>query len=124
MKKLVLLLFLASALFAQDVPKPAESDFLIHNFHFRSGETLPELRMHYATYGSPQRDADGRVTNAVMVLHGTGGSGQQFVRAEFAGELFGPGQLLDSTEYFIILPDNVGHGKSSKPSDGLHARFP
>ena len=124
MHRLLALLLFSSALFAQSVPKPTESDFVIHNFKFRSGETLPELRMHYATYGSPQRDSSGRVTNAVMVLHGTGGSGQQFVRAEFAGELFGPGQLLDSSKYFIILPDNIGHGQSSKPSDGLHARFP
>jgi homoserine O-acetyltransferase len=130
MKQFAILLLFCSAilfdaaLFGQSVPPPAEADYVIHNFKFRSGETLPELRMHYATYGSPQRDANGRVTNAVMVLHGTGGSGQQFVRAEFAGELFGAGQLLDSSKYFIILPDNVGHGKSSKPSDGLHARFP
>jgi homoserine O-acetyltransferase len=116
-------LFCAVA-FAQEVPKPAEGDFVVHNFHFESGETLPTLNLHYATYGKPERDASGRVTNAVMVLHGTGGSGQQFVRSQFAGVLFGPRQLLDSSKYFIILPDNIGHGKSSKPSDGLHAKFP
>ena len=109
---------------AQQPPKPAEGEFVVHDFHFRSGETLPELRLHYATYGKPATDASGHVTNAVMVLHGTGGSGQQFVRPQFAGVLFGPGQLLDARRYFIILPDGVGHGHSTKPSDGLHAKFP
>ena len=85
---------------------------------------MPELRLHYMTFGNPARDASGRVTNAVMVLHGTGGSGRQFLAPQFAGVLFGPGQLLDANRYYIILPDNVGHGKSSKPSDGMHARFP
>src|SRR5665213_506163 len=89
-----------------------------------SGESLPELRIHYTTLGTPARDASGRITNAVLVLHGTGGSGHQFLRAQFAGELFGPGQLLDDSRYFIILPDDIGHGKSSKPSDGMHMRFP
>jgi homoserine O-acetyltransferase len=109
---------------AQEMPKPVEGDFVVHEFHFRSGEVLPEMRLHYATYGKPEKDASGRVTNAVMVLHGTGGSGQQFTGANFAGVLFGPGQLLDASRYFIILPDSVGHGHSSKPSDGLHAKFP
>src|SRR5450755_1026290 len=104
--------------------QPSENEFVIHDFHFRSGESLPELRIHYTTLGTPARDASGRITNAVLVLHGTGGSGHQFLRAQFAGELFGPGQLLDDSRYFIILPDDIGHGKSSKPSDGLHARFP
>src|SRR5260370_73930 len=90
----------------------------------RDGETLAELRLHYATLGKPARDAEGRVTNAVMILHGTGGSGAQFLQAQFAGELFGAGQLLDTAKYYIILPDGIGHGKSSKPSDGLHAKFP
>jgi homoserine O-acetyltransferase len=105
-------------------PAPTEGDFVVKNFKFRSGETLPELRLHYTTLGKPVRNADGRVTNAVLILHGTGGTGSQFLQPIFAGELFGPGQLLDVTRYFIILPDGVGHGKSSKPSDGLHARFP
>jgi homoserine O-acetyltransferase len=105
-------------------PTPHEGDFIIHNFHFQSGETLPEVRMHYTTLGKPMKDASGHTTNAVLVLHGTGGDGSGFLRPIFAGVLFGPGQLLDATKYFIILPDNVGHGKSSKPSDGLHARFP
>jgi homoserine O-acetyltransferase len=105
-------------------PGTTEGDFVVKNFKFRSGETLPELRLHYATLGKPVRNADGRVTNAVLILHGTGGSGNQFLQPIFAGELFGPGQLLDTNRYFIILPDGIGHGKSSKPSDGLHAHFP
>src|SRR6266478_3746067 len=105
-------------------PGTTEGDYVAKNFKFRSGETLPELRLHYTTLGKPERDAQGRVTNAVLVLDGTGGSGSQFLQAIFAGELFGPGQLLDSNRYFIILPDGIGHGKSSKPSDGLHAHFP
>ena len=105
-------------------PAPQEGDFVIRDFHFQSGETMPELRMHYTTLGKPTKDASGRTTNAVLVLHGTGGSGHSLLRPIFAGVLFGPGQLLDATKYFIILPDNFGHGKSSKPSDGLHARFP
>jgi homoserine O-acetyltransferase len=109
---------------AQDVPKPAEGDFVARNFHFHSGETLPELKIHYATYGKLTTDSSGHVNNAVMILHGTTGSGQQFVTQHFAGVLFGPGQLLDASRYFIILPDGIGAGHSSKPSDGLHARFP
>jgi len=96
----------------------------VKNFQFRSGESLPELRLHYTTLGKPAKSAEGRVTNAVLILHGTGGTGHQFLQPIFAGELFGPGQLLDATRYYIILPDGIGHGKSSKPSDGLHARFP
>jgi len=101
-----------------------EGDFVVHNFQFHSGESLPELRLHYTTLGKPVKDAAGRTTNAVLILHGTGGTGQQFFAPQFAGVLFGPGQLLDATRYFIILPDGIGHGKSSKPSDGLHAHFP
>jgi len=103
---------------------PHEGDFIVHDFHFKSGETLPELRLHYMTLGQPARDAAGRVTNAVLILHGTGGSGRQFLAPQFAGVLFGPGQLLDAHRYYIILPDGIGHGRSSKPSDGLRARFP
>jgi len=105
-------------------PTPQENDFIVHDFHFQSGEIMPEVRMHYTTLGKPVKDASGRTTNAVLILHGTGGSGHSLLRPIFAGVLFGPGQLLDATKYFIILPDNIGHGKSSKPSDGLHARFP
>ncbi len=103
---------------------PLEGDYVSRDFHFKSGETLPELRLHYMTLGKPERDAHGKVTNAVLILHGTGGSGRQFLAPQFADVLFGPGQLLDTSRYFIILPDNVGHGKSSKPSDGMHAHFP
>ena len=105
-------------------PTPQEGDYTVHGFHFQSGETLSEVRMHYATLGKPAKDKSGRTTNAVLILHGTGGTGHQFLQPIFAGELFGPGQLLDATKYFIVLPDNIGHGKSSKPSDGMHARFP
>lgn len=101
-----------------------DGDVLLRNFRFRSGEVLPELRMHYTTLGTPHRNSAGMIDNAVMVLHGTGGSGQQFFRPQFADELYGPGQPLDVRRYFVILPDNIGHGKSSKPSDGLRMRFP
>ncbi len=105
-------------------PVPHEGDFVIHNFRFQSGETLPEVRMHYTTFGAPVKDKRGHTTNAVLILHGTSGTGRQFLRPVFADVLFGPGQLLDTNQYYIILPDNVGHGKSSKPSDGMHAHFP
>jgi homoserine O-acetyltransferase/O-succinyltransferase len=123
---LLVLLFLQERRAAGPVPTPAptEGDLVVKNFQFRSGETLPELRLHYTALGKPARDAQGRVTNAVLILHGTGGTGHQFLAPIFAGELFGPGQLLDAAHYYIILPDGIGHGKSSKPSDGLHARFP
>jgi homoserine O-acetyltransferase len=109
---------------AQNWPEPQEGDFVVRDFRFLSGETLPEVKIHYYTLGKPVKDASGLTTNAVLILHGTGGSGSNFFRPIFAGELFGPRQLLDASKYFLILPDNVGHGKSSKPSDGLHARFP
>src|SRR5437773_609272 len=101
-----------------------EGDFLLREFRFTSGEILPELRVHYRTLGRPERDAQGVVRNAVLILHGTGGTGAQFLRPEFAGELFGSGGLLDAAHHFLILPDGIGHGRSSKPSDGLRARFP
>jgi homoserine O-acetyltransferase len=101
-----------------------EGDYVVHDFHFASGETLPELRLHYTLLGKPRRDSHGRISNAVLILHGTGGSGRSLLNEHFAGVLFGKGQLLDSNRYFIILPDGIGHGKSSKPSDGLHAHFP
>ena len=109
---------------AQTNPVPAQGDFTIRNFKFDSGEVLPELKLHYRTLGTPRRDAAGMVRNAVLVMHGTGGSGAGFLSEQFAGALFKPGQMLDATKYFIILPDGIGHGQSSKPSDGLHARFP
>lgn len=105
-------------------PASTEGDFILHNFHFQSGEVLPALKLHYITLGRPERDESGLVRNAILILHGTGGSGQGFLREQFAGVLFGPGQPLDATKYFIILPDSIGHGQSSKPSDGLSARFP
>jgi homoserine O-acetyltransferase len=101
-----------------------EGDVVLRNFRFASGEVLPEPRMHYTTLGQPHRNAAGAIDNAVMVLHGTGGDGKQFLRPQFADELYGPGQPLDVRRYWIILPDNLGHGKSSKPSDGLRMRFP
>jgi homoserine O-acetyltransferase len=101
-----------------------EGDYIIRDFKFGTGETLPELRIHYRTLGEPRRGADGKVTNAVLVLHGTTGSGRGFLSQGFGGALFGAGQLLDAAKYFIILPDNIGHGNSSKPSDGLRAKFP
>ncbi|HEY2568935.1 MAG TPA: alpha/beta fold hydrolase [Candidatus Udaeobacter sp.] len=114
----------ASVATAAEYPAPTESDFTIRDFKFTSGETLPELRLHYRTLGKPEKDAQGKTTNAVLIMHGTTGSGAQFIRPEFAGELFGKDQPLDATKFFIVLPDGIGHGKSSKPSDGLHAKFP
>lgn len=119
---IVLLFFVA--LQPATAPSVVEGDFVLKDFQFASGDTLPELRVHYRTLGTPRKDPSGRVTNAVLVMHGTTGSGAQFMRREFAGELFGPGQLLDATRYFIVLPDGIGHGKSSRPADALRARFP
>jgi len=118
--------FLLAASFASaaDYPAPTEGDYTIHDFKFASGETLPELRLHYRTLGKPQKDAQGNTTNAILIMHGTTGSGAQFIRPEFAGELFGKDQPFDATKFFIVLPDGIGHGKSSKPSDGMHAKFP
>ncbi|MFL6769058.1 MAG: alpha/beta fold hydrolase [Sphingomicrobium sp.] len=131
-----MLLFLA-ALALQPAPVPAsppppaatswptrEGDVTLKGFVFRSGEKLSSLRIHYTTLGSPHRNAAGEIDNVVMVLHGTGGSGQQFLRPQFADDLYGPGEPLDLSRYWIILPDNIGHGKSSKPSDGLRLQFP
>jgi len=117
---------LVSAQFAQaaEYPTPVEADFVVPNFQFADGAKLPELRIHYRTLGTAQKDAQGLVRNAVIIGHGTGGSGTQFLRAEFAGELFGAGQPLDATRYFIVLIDAIGHGNSAKPSDGLRAKFP
>jgi len=106
------------------VPASTEGIYTIPSFHFHDGETLANLRMHYVTLGTPRRDAAGHVTNAVVILHGTGGDTHQFLSERFAGVLFNPGQLLDAHRYFIVIPDSIGHGGSSKPSDGLHARFP
>ena len=119
-----LILFAALALRAANYPAPKDGTFVVKDFQFKSGEKLPEVKLHYYTLGTPQKDSSGKVRNAVLILHGTGGTGRQFLSPNFAGVLFGPGQLLDAAKYFIILPDNVGHGGSSKPSDGLHMRFP
>ncbi|MEY2543473.1 MAG: homoserine O-acetyltransferase/O-succinyltransferase [Verrucomicrobiota bacterium] len=119
-------LFIAqiSATRAADYAPPSESDYTIRDFKFASGESLPELRIHYRTLGKIDKDAQGKIRNAVLITHGTTGSGAQFIRPEFAGELFGKDQPLDATKFFIVLPDGIGHGKSSKPSDGMHATFP
>jgi homoserine O-acetyltransferase/O-succinyltransferase len=124
MRPALLLGLAALPLAAQRFPAPGEADAILKNFSFTSGQSLPELRIHYRTLGKPQRDAQGAVRNAVLITHGTGGSGAQFFQANFAGQLFNPGQLLDASRYFIICTDGIGAGKSSKPSDGLHARFP
>src|SRR5262249_54145098 len=102
---------------AADYPAPVEGDWTGRDFRFHTGEALPELRLHYTTLGAPS-------PNAVLMLHGTGGSGDGFLSEGFAGELFGPGQPLDAAHNYLILPDGIGHGKSSKPSDGMRARFP
>ena len=121
---LALALSVGAGVLAADYPTPVQGDYVIRDFHFNSGESLPEVRMHYRTLGSPRRDQRGIVRNAVMILHGTTGSGAQFLRPEFADRLYGEGQPLDASRYYLVLPDNIGHGNSSKPSDGLHARFP
>ena len=127
MRKLILLILalIAAPLHAEDwQSKSTERDVVLKDFKFGSGESLPELTIHVTTLGTPHRGAKGEIDNAVMVLHGTGGSGWQFFRPQFADELYGPGQPLDITKYYVILPDNIGHGKSSKPSDGLRMAFP
>jgi len=121
---IVVVLLLAGRAAAAQVPAPSDGNFIIKAFRFESGETLPELRLHYRTLGRLQRDGRGAVRNAVLIMHGTGGTGAQFLGVPFGGELFVPGGLLDAARYFIILPDGIGHGQSSKPSDGLRARFP
>ncbi len=125
----VILLCIASLLpmnnsLAANCPTPQEGDLVLRDFQFKSGEVLPELRLHYRTIGAPVRDPAGTARNAVLLLHGTTGSGRFFLSPQFCDALLGPGQPLDATRYFIILPDSIGLGKSSKPSDGLHARFP
>jgi homoserine O-acetyltransferase len=127
MKKVLLSLALicaAPAAIAGPTDTAKEADASFANFRFGSGETLPQLKIHYTTLGTPHRDAKGNIDNAILILHGTGGSGKQFFRSQFADVLYGPGQPLDISRYFIILPDNIGHGASSKPSDGLKMAFP
>jgi homoserine O-acetyltransferase/O-succinyltransferase len=109
--------FITDSLPAADYPAPKEASWIVRDFRFHTGEVLPELRLHYTTVGSPSGEP-------VLILHGTGGAGTNFLNNDFAGELFGPGQPLDATRYFIIIPDAIGAGKSSKPSDGLRTNFP
>jgi len=125
---LALALQASSAAAPPPAPSPqwqtTEADFVAREMHFGSGESLPEVRIHYATLGRPHRNARGEIDNAVVLLHGTGGTGHQFLAPQFAGEVFGFGQPLDIQRYWIIMPDNIGHGRSSKPSDGMRMHFP
>ncbi|MEN9926028.1 MAG: hypothetical protein RL268_2154 [Pseudomonadota bacterium] len=126
MRKLLLLIaaLFAAPLHAEDWSKRgAERDVVLKDFRFGTGEVM-DLNLHVTTLGTPRRNAAGEIENAVMILHGTGGSGHQFYRSQFADELFGPGQVLDTSKWYVILPDNIGHGKSSKPSDGQRMAFP
>ena len=133
-------LLLASAAYSQTMSMPAATppaaqaqptkwstaDGVVNlpNFRFGTGETLPQLKLHYLTLGTPHRNTAGHVDNAILLLHGTGGDAHSLLNPIFSNVLFGPGQPLDITKYFLILPDDIGHGQSSKPSDGLHTRFP
>ena len=111
------LMLCAATALAADYPTPKEGDFIAREFRFHTGEVMPELRLHYRTIGAPSGEP-------VLILHGTTGSGGSFLTPAFAGELFGPGQPLDASKYFIILPDALGAGKTAKPSDGLRTKFP
>ena len=117
MRLVIAVAALAAAALAWAQPAPKEGTYVIKDFRFRSGETLPELRIHYTTLGSPS-------SPPVLVLHGTGGSGAGKLAPTYWGPLFAPGEPLDPARYFIIVPDGIGAGKSSKPSDGLRAKFP
>ncbi|MGH9604303.1 MAG: alpha/beta fold hydrolase [Terracidiphilus sp.] len=130
---LIALTAFAAAGQTSSAPKPSyrptpwpikNGSFDIHNFRFETGQTLPDLHLHYLTLGTPRRDAEGHTTNAVLLLHGTGGSAHSLLNPVFSNVLFGPGQPLDIARYFLILPDDIGHGESSKPSDGLRMNFP
>src|SRR5258705_13866393 len=109
---------------AATYPAPVEGDYVITNFRFGTGGVLPELRMHYRTIGTPRRDQAGVIRNAVLLLHGTSGTGANFLVPDFAGQLFEQGQLLDGNTHFIIIPDAIGTGGARKPSDRPHAKFP
>lgn len=129
MKKLLLLSLLLISISLSlnsqlPYPKPIEGDYIINNFTFEKGEKMNEVRLHYRTIGKIRKDEHGQVTNAILIMHGTTGSGKGFLSQRFAGGLFGAGQLLDTEKYFIILTDAIGHGNSSRPSDGLHMNFP
>ncbi|MFA6116786.1 MAG: alpha/beta fold hydrolase [Sphingomonas sp.] len=105
-------------------PMIAEADYVVPEFRFHTGETLAGMKIHYATLGTPKRDAQGHISNAILLLHGTGGTGRGMASGDFASAVFGPGQVFDTTRYFIVLPDAIGHGRTAKPSDGLKVRFP
>ena len=105
-------------------PNQREADLVVRDFRFADGSTLPEVKLHYTTLGTPHRDAAGEINNAVLVLHGTTGTGKSYLIPTLGPDLFGPGAPLDATRTFVILPDGIGRGGSSKPSDGLRARFP
>jgi homoserine O-acetyltransferase len=117
-------LALVSSARAQGYPAPVERDFVVRDFVFENGEKAAEVKLHYRTVGQPRKASDGVVRNGILILHGTGGTGRGFLSEGYAGQLFGKGQLYDAERYFIILPDNIGHGASSKPSDGLRMKFP
>ncbi len=127
-KLLTLALLTALTASAQTTATPTYTgvpgDYIAHDFHFTSGESLPDLKLHYLTLGTPHRDASGHVDNAVLLLHGTGGNAHTLFNPVFSTVLFGPGQPLDITHYYLIFPDDIGHGDSSKPSDGLRMKFP
>ncbi len=127
MKKIIfglILLILTTSAASASWPGQASGDYIIDNFTFDSGETLPKLKLHYRTLGTPKRDSSGNITNAVMMLHGTTSSGVAFLTPSISDKLFIPGAPLDLSEYYIILPDSIGAGGSSKPSDGMRANFP
>jgi homoserine O-acetyltransferase len=133
LRSAILASLLCAAVFSQgrgrgnaprNFPEPKEGDYIAKDYTFTTGEKLPEVRIHYTTVGQPVKDASGKVTNAVIIMHGTGGSGTAFLGGGFGGYLYKPGGLLDGTKYYIVMPDDVGHGKSSKPSDGMHQKFP
>lgn len=113
----VVLLSIATSAIAADYPAPKQGDWIARDFKFHTGETMRELKLHYTTVGEPSGQP-------VLVLHGTGGSSASMLTPAFAGELFGAGQPLDASRYFIIIPDNIGHGRSSKPSEGMKTSFP
>ncbi len=131
MKQLNFFTFLCGAILASffgysqtNFPAGTEYDYVIKDFKFESEEIIPQLNIHYTTIGQPVKDKNGNIVNSVLIMHGTSGSGRSFLSEQFAGNLFKPGQVLDSTKFFIILPDAIGHGKSSKPSNGMHMKFP